>query len=177
MILKLVQDYTRWTMKEVILTFPVIEKFFDSINFRKSLIIVNQNGVRGRFWQTYKTINEKRQCISHLPSGGCSSIEMNEIFVQGSCDAVLTAWPIMDVESKRRHDPFHTDCCIEGIQINNLSFDDLAEFTLSEESTHERNIDLIFEKKSRLNFMICKCKAMPMNRKSEWNVVLDGWRE
>ena len=36
------------------------------------------------------------------------------------------AWPIMDAESKKTNDPFTTDCCINGIPINQLSFvDDL----------------------------------------------------
>ena len=176
LILKLVQDYARWTKKEVIIKFLDIEKFFDSMNFRKSLIIAYQNGVRGRFWQTYKTMNERRKCIPHLPSGQCSSIEMNEIFVQGSCDAVLMAWPIMDAESKKINDPFSSDCSIEGIQINKISFvDDLAEFTVSADNTNERNIDNeIFEKKSRLNFKTSKCKVMPMDMKTVPDIVLDG---
>ena len=128
LIVKLVQDYARWTKGSIILKFLEVEKFFDSMNFKKSLIEAYCCGVKGRFWQCYKTINQKRQCIPHIPSGECSPIEMNEIFVQGSCDAVLMAWPIMDAESKRKNDPFTIDCCIDGIPINQLSFvDDLLQ--------------------------------------------------
>ena len=79
---------------------------------------------------------------------------MNQIFVQGSCDAVLMAWPIMDAETKMKNDPFSVDCCIDGIAMNQLSFvDDLMQATKSVESTVERNVsNEIFERKSRLNF-------------------------
>ena len=176
LIVKLVQDYAKWTKKEVIIKFLDVEKFFDSMNFKKSLITAYQSGVSGRFWQCYKTINERRVCIPHIPSGPCSSIDMREIFVQGSCDAVLMAWPIMDAESKRINDPFTTDFCIEGIPINQLSFvDDLAEFTKSEENTNERSLDNeIFEKKTRLNYKPSKCKVLPMNTKNKYEFYLDG---
>ena len=82
LIVKLIQDYARWTKTPIILKFLDVEKFFDSMNFKKSLIEAYRCGVKGRFWQCYKTINQKRQCIPHIPSGDCTPIEMNEIFVQ-----------------------------------------------------------------------------------------------
>ena len=175
LIVKLVQDYARWTKGSIILKFLDVEKFFDSMNFKKSLIEAYCCGVKGRFWQCYKTINQKRQCIPHIPSGECSPIEMNEIFVQGSCDAVLMAWPIMDAESKKKSDPFTIDCCIDGIPINQLSFvDDLLQATKSTESTEERNVsDEIFERKNRLNYKTSKCKIMPMNCARPIELYLD----
>ena len=97
---------------ETIIKFLDVEKFFDSMNFKKSLIEAYLNGVQGRFWQSYKMINMKKKCIPHIPSGKCSMIEMNEIFVQGSCDAVLMAWPIMDAENKKCNDPFSSSSSI-----------------------------------------------------------------
>ena len=176
LIVKLVQDYARWTKTPIILKFLDVEKFFDSMNFKKSLIEAYSYGIKGRFWQCYKTINQKRKCIPHIPSGECSPIEMDQIFVQGSCDAVLMAWPIMDTESKKRNDPFTVDCCINGIPINQLSFvDDLLQATKSSESTEERTLsDEIFERKTRLNYKTSKCKIMPMNCSRKIEIYLDG---
>ena len=165
LIVKLIQDYARWTKSEMIIKFLDVEKFFDSMNFKKSLIEAYISGVRGRFWQCYKVINERKQCIPFIPSGECSPIEMREVFVQGSCDAVLMAWPIMDAESKKMNDPFTTDCCIDGIPINKLSFvDDVIEFNKSEKCTNERSVsNEIFEKKSRLNYKTSKCKIIAVS--------------
>ena len=176
LIVKLVQDYARWTKSCTILKFLDVEKFFDSMNFKKSLIGAYLCGVKGRFWQSYKVINQKRQCVPHIPSGECSPIEMNEIFVQGSCDAVLMAWPLMDTENKLKNDPFTIDCCIDGIPINQLSFiDDLFQVTKSVEGTKEKNIsNEIFEMKTRLNFKPSKCKLMPMNCSEPVKLYLDG---
>ena len=176
LVVKLLQDYARWTKSCMILKFLDVEKFFDSMNFKKSLIEAYLCGVKGRFWQTYKVINQKRTCIPYIPSGECSPIEMNQIFVQGSCDAVLMAWPIMDAESKKKNDPFSVDCCIDGIAMNQLSFvDDLMQATKSVESTVERNVsNEIFERKSRLNFKTKKCKILPMNCSGQVELDLDG---
>ena len=176
LIVKLVQDYARWMKTPMIIKFLDVEKFFDSMNFKKSLIEAYCCGVKGRFWQCYKVINERKQCIPFVPSGECSPIEMHEVFVQGSCDAVLMAWPLMDAESKKVNDPFTTDCCIDGIPINKLSFvDDMIEFNKSEEGTNERSIsNEIFEKKTRLNLKTSKCKILPMNVKKISELFLDN---
>jgi hypothetical protein len=65
LIVKLVQDYSKWTKRQIIIKFLDVEKFFDSMNFKKAMIEVYQSGVRGRHWQCYKTINEKKTCIPH----------------------------------------------------------------------------------------------------------------
>ena len=172
LILKLVQDYSKWTNKQIIIKFLDVEKFFDTMNFKKAMIEAYLCGVKGRHWQCYKTINEKKVCIPHIPSGKCSPIKMSNVFAQGSCDAVLMAWPLMDSDSKRRSDPFTNDCCIEGVLLNRLSFiDDLSEFTKCGDDTKERNAsNEVFEKKTRMNFKVPKCKVMP--RKKENMVVI-----
>ena len=162
LIVKLIQDYSRWTKKQIIIEFLDVEKFFDSMNFKKALIEAYASGVRGRSWQCYKTINEKKVCVPSIPSGKCTPIEVQNIFAQGSCDAVLMAWPLMDVDNKRPNDPFCTNCCIEGIPINQLSFvDDLAQFTKNTDETKKRNIgNEVFEKRNRLHYKVPKCKLV-----------------
>ena len=101
---------------------------------------------------------------------------MHEIFVQGSCDAVLMAWPIMDAETKQKPDPFSSKCCIAGIPLDQLSFvDDLLELTKTVDDTNEKSLsNEIFERKSRLNFKTSKCKVLPMNTKEKVDFYLDG---
>jgi hypothetical protein len=141
LIVKLIQDYARWTKKEVVIEFLDVEKFFDSMNYQLGLIEAYRNGVTGRHWQSYKTINSSKKCVPHIPSGKCSPIDMENIFVQGSCDAVLVAWPMVDADSKREGDCFTTDFHIEGICVNRMSFiDDLIGFndsiSVANESCH-----------------------------------------
>ena len=63
---------------------------------------------------------------------------MENIFDQGSCDAVLVAWPLMDAESKRKKDCFSSDYFIEGINLSQMSFvDDLIEFSENVENSNE----------------------------------------
>ena len=162
LILKLVQDYSKWTKKQIIIEFLDVEKFFDTRYFKKLPIEAYNSGVRGSSWQCYKTINEEKVCVPSLPSGKCSPIEMKNVFAQGSCDAVLMAWPLMDSENKVPSDAFSTSCCIEGIRIDQLSFvDDLAQFTKCTAETKKRNVgNEVFEKKNRLHFKVPKCKLM-----------------
>ena len=106
-----------------------VEKFFDTMNFKKALIEAYQCGVEGKSWQCYKMINEKKTCVPCIPSGKCTPIEMQNVFAQGSCDAVLMAWPLMDADSKVQSDPFMENCFVEGVLINRITFvDDLSEF-------------------------------------------------
>ena len=166
LIVKLVQDHCRWTKTPVVIKFLDVEKFFDSMNFKLGLIQAYLSGVRGRFWQSYKVGNERKTCVPHIPSGACNPINIENVFVQGSCDAVLVAWPLMDAYSKRRRDGFSTNFYIEDIQLNRLSFvDDLILFA-TVEGVLDKTVDCeVFEKASRLKFKISKCKIMPMNTK------------
>ena len=88
LIVKLVQDYSRWTKRQLVIKFMDVEKFFDSMNFKKALIEAYVNGVQGQSWQCYKMINERKVCVPVIPSGKCSPIEVKNVFAQGSCDAV-----------------------------------------------------------------------------------------
>ena len=72
LIMKLVQDYSKWTKKQIIIEFLDVEKFFDSMNFKKALIEAYNSGIRGQSWQSYKTINEEKVCVPYLPSGKCT---------------------------------------------------------------------------------------------------------
>ena len=168
LIVKLVQDFCKWTKQPVVIKFLDVEKFFDSMNFKLALIHAYLSGVRDRFWQCYKTLNEQKTCIPHIASGTCSPINVENVFVQGSCDAVLVAWPLMDAESKRTKDCFSTNFYIENIQLNRLSFvDDLIQF-VKIEGVMDKTVDCeVFEKLSRLHFKVVKCKVMPMNTKQE----------
>ena len=176
LIVKLIQDYARWTKKEVVIEFLDVEKFFDSMNYQLGLIEAYRNGVTGRHWQSYKTINSSKKCVPHIPSGKCSPIDMENIFVQGSCDAVLVAWPMVDADSKREGDCFTTDFHIEGICINRMSFiDDLIGFNGSISVANESNLSyMVFERKTRLRFKVCKCKGMTMNCKRKGCLELNG---
>ena len=176
LIVKLIQDYAKWTKKSVIMKFMDVEKFFDHMNYKLALIEAYKNGVHGRFWQCYKNINSKGTCIPHIPSGKCSPIEVENLFVQGSCDAVLVAWPIMDADSKKGSDCFSSDFCVEGIVINRISFvDDLMGVNANIEVASDSSVKAeIFEKKTRLHFKVSKCKTMSMNCKKCGSVLLNG---
>ena len=175
LIVKLIQDYAKWTKKKVVIKFLDVEKFFDSMNYKLALIEAFRSGVDGRHWQTYKTINSSKTCIPHIASGQCSPIEVRNVFVQGSCDAVLVAWPLMDADSKRTHDCFSADFCVEGIAINRMSFvDDLIEFDPSIADANVTSVSSeVLEKKTRLKFKVPKCKVMPMNCKIGRGVILN----
>ena len=176
LIVKLIQDYMRWTNKELVIKFLDIEKFFDSMNYKLALIEAFRNGVTGRYWQCYKTINSKKICIPHIPSGTCSEIEVDNVFVQGSCDAVLVAWPLVDADSKRPGDCFSSELCIDGISVNKLSFvDDLIGFNADTDVANETTVsNEVFEKKNRLKFKVSKCKVMGMNCRKKGLVELNG---
>ena len=100
---------------------------------------------------------------------------MENIFDQGSCDAVLVAWLLMDAESKRKKDCFSSDYFIEGINLSQMSFvDDLIEFSANVENSNERSVTSeVFEKKTRSKFKMSKCKTMSKG-KEKADVCLKG---
>ena len=52
------------------------------------------------------------------------------MFVQGSSDAGLMVWKLMDEVNKTPEDFCDNSFCIEGLAINNLIFvDDIVEFS------------------------------------------------
>lgn len=63
LIVKLIQDHAKWCKRNVVIKFMDIEKFFDTMNFKRALIIAYKNGLKGRLWSIYKEINNKKTCI------------------------------------------------------------------------------------------------------------------
>ena len=82
----------------------------------------------------------------------------------------------MDADSKRSGDCFSSDFCVDGICINRMSFvDDLSGFNANTDVANESNVSCeVFEKKTRLNFKVCKCKVMGMNCRKRGVVKLKG---
>ena len=57
----------------------------------------------------------------------------------------------------------------------NRGFDDLSGFDANVDVANESNISCeVFEKKTRMNFKVCKCKLMGMNCKNRGAVELSG---
>ena len=101
LVIKLIQDHARWTKEQMIFKFMDVEKFFDSMNFHKCMLDLHESGIREHWWKSYENINKRKTCIPYIPSGPCSKIDVNDVFVQGSCDAVLMAWNHMDSLNKK----------------------------------------------------------------------------
>ena len=82
----------------------------------------------------------------------------------------------MDADSKRNGDCFSSEFYIDGIRIDRMSFvDDLIGFNANTDVANESNISYeVFEKKTRLNFKVCKCKVMGMNCKKRKCIKLNG---
>ena len=86
--------------------FMDITKFFDTMNYKKVLIDAYKSGLEGCEWVLYNNINKKKTCIPHTPLGEGTVIPVQEVFVQGSTDAMLMAWNTMDHRNKKRDDMF-----------------------------------------------------------------------
>ena len=71
------------------------------MNFERLLIDIYMSGVTGQYWKAYENINKEKLCIPYIPSGQCSKIHVENVFVQGSTDAVLMAWNHMDTINKK----------------------------------------------------------------------------
>ena len=101
LIIKLIQDHARWTKEQIIFKFMDVEKFFDSMNFHKCMVDIHESGVDGKYWKAYENINKNMVCVPVIPSGPCTEMNVQNIFVQGSSDAVLMAWNHMDTLNKK----------------------------------------------------------------------------
>ena len=176
LIIKLVQDHARWTKQQIIFKFMDVEKFFDSMNFHKCMIDIHESGVQGSYWKAYETINSHRICVPVIPSGACSEIQMNNVFVQGSCDAVLMAWNHMDTLNKKKTDIWSKKCTIQGIDLDALTFvDDIFEIIKTQYDLLLSSArSEVFQKETRLNFKPPKCKIMVMNQSEEISDELGG---
>ncbi len=169
LVVKLLQDYAVWTKQQMIFKFLDVEKFFDSMNYKRCLIDIFNSGVQGQYWKAYQCLNKQKKCTPYIPSGKCSSIDIENVFVQGSSDAGLMAWNHMDSFNKKEKDIFHKICIVFGIDIDSLTFvDDM--FVIC-----KKMIDVItssacievFQSETRLRFKPPKCKLMVMNEKEE----------
>ena len=151
----------------MIFKFMDVEKFFDSMNFHRCLIDLFRSGVGGSLWKAYENLNKNKTCLPIIPSGPCSKINVNDVFVQGSSDAVLMAWNHMDSLNRKEKDVWTKSCVVQGVQLDALTFvDDILEMLKSQ-------LDIIlssarsevFQNETRLRFKPPKCKLMVMNQK------------
>ena len=166
LIVKLVQDHAKWTKEQIIFKFMDVEKFFDSMNFHKCMIDIHNSGVQGSYWKAYENINSHVVCVPVIPSGPCTEIQVQNVFVQGSCDAVLMAWNHMDSLNKKKTDIWSKRCTIQGIDLDALTFvDDIIEIVKSQYDLLLSSArSEVFQKETRLNFKPPKCKLMVMNQ-------------
>ena len=126
------QNYCNWCKQPLILKFLDVTKFFDKMNYKKCLIEAFRSGVTGKYWKLYKVINERKRCTPVTPLGECPEMDIEEIFLQGSCDAMLMAWNLMDAVNKNEGDFLEPVVVICGVKIPRLLFvDDILEVNKS----------------------------------------------
>ena len=131
LIVRLIQDYSEWSKQPLILKFLDITKFFDTMNYKKCLIEAYKSGVKGKYWKLYQNINKLKECVPVTPLGEAMSIEVSEVFLQGSCDAMIMAWNLVDAVNKSQYflDPV---VVINGVKIPRILFvDDMLEIIRS----------------------------------------------
>ena len=173
LIIRLIQDHAEWTKSSLILKFLDIEKNFDSMNFKKALIMAHKAGLNGKLWTMYDKINKNKICEPVTSMGKGKSLNMNEIFVQGSSDAVIMAWNLMDELNKKEEDIFDEIVIVEGIPINRLLFvDDVVEVSRKVQLADENNIKHeVFQKENRIKYKTKKCKVI-INMKSNKDIQM-----
>ena len=101
---------------------------------------------------------------------------MNEVFVQGSRDAMLMAWNLVDSINKGESDVYDPVFIVDGIAIPRILFvDDILEMTRSVLDTIINTVsNEVFEKQNRFDFKPSKCKTMGINCAEELNITLNG---
>ena len=173
LIVRLVQDHCHWTGQPLILKFLDVKKFFDTMNFKKCLIEAYKSGLTGKYWNMYQAINKFKECVPYTPLGNCKTIEVNRVFVQGSSDAMLMAWNLVDAINKKEDDVYDPVFIIEEISVPRLLFvDDVLEMARSVADTNINTIsNEVFEKENRIEYKPIKCKLMPSNTCCEENSV------
>ena len=179
LIVKLIQDHAKWTKQPLIMKFLDIRKFFDTMNYKTALIEAYKSGLKGKFWRIYKKINAQKLCVPQTPLGACGEIDVEEVFVQGSSDAMLMAWNLVDSYNKPAPGSLSLDpvFCVEGVEIPRLGFvDDLMELSRSVIETKVSCVaDEVFENQHRIEWKPVKCKIIPMNVEIEPNdIQLNG---
>ena len=175
LIVRLIQDYSEWTKQPLILKFLDITKFFDSMNYKKCLIEAYRSGLKGKHWNLYKNINKKKECIPVTPLGQGLPFEIREIFLQGSCDAMLMAWNLVDAINKGDVDFMEPVVVICGVKIPRMLFvDDILEVNKSFMDLRISNVgNECFERTNRIKFKPSKCKAICSNCELE-STQIDG---
>ena len=131
LIVRLIQDYCHWKKQPLILKFLDVTKFFDTMNYRKCMIEGYKSGICGKYWKLYAAINERKKCSPITPLGACPDINIEEVFLQGSCDAMIMAWNLVDSINKSNgvYDPV---VVIDGVEIPRTLFvDDILEIIKS----------------------------------------------
>ena len=178
LVIKLIQDHARWTKEQMIFKFMDVEKFFDSMNFHKCMLDLHESGIREHWWKSYENINKRKTCIPYIPSGPCSKIDVNDVFVQGSCDAVLMAWNHMDSLNKKEKNMWSKSCIIQGVEIDTLTFvDDIFEVMKNKMDVILSSArSEVFQGETRLRFNPPKCKILIMNKKEEIDDNICGKR-
>ena len=166
LIIKLTQDHAVWTKEQFIFKFMDVEKFFDSMNFHRCMVDMYSSGVEGRYWKAYENINKNMVCVPVIPSGSCNEINVQNVFVQGSSDAVLMAWNHMDSLNKKQKNIWSKRCVIQGVDLDALTYvDDIFEVVRTQYDLLLSSArSEVFEKETRLNFKPTKCKVMVMNQ-------------
>ena len=164
LIVRLVQDYSHWKKEPLILKFLDVTKFFDTMNYRKCLIEAYESGISGKYWKLYAAINERKKCSPITPLGACPDINIEEVFLQGSCDAMIMAWNLVDSINKTE-DVYDPVVVIDGIEIPRTLFvDDILEII---KSFMDLNTTIVgnetFERSNRIHFKPSKCKVMCSN--------------
>ena len=164
LIVRLVQDYSHWMKQPLILKFLDVAKFFDTMNYKKCMIEAHESGIIGRYWKLYAAINKRKRCSPVTPLGTCPDINVEEVFLQGSCDAMIMAWNLVDSINKSE-DVLDPVVVIDGVEIPRTLFvDDILEII---KSFIDLNTTIIgnetFEKTNRIHFKPCKCKVMCSN--------------
>ena len=134
------------------------------MNYRKCMIEAYKSGICGKYWKLYAAINERKKCSPITPLGACPDINIEEVFLQGSCDAMIMAWNLVDSINKSNgvYDPV---VVIDGVEIPRTLFvDDILEII---KSFMDLDITIVdnetFEKSNRIYFKPCKCKVMCSN--------------
>ena len=99
--------------------------------------------------------------------GSCSKIDVTDVFVQESSDAVLMAWNHMDLLNKKERNVWYKTCIVQEVELDALTFvDGILEVIKS-------HLDLIlssgrskvFQDETQLKFKSPKSKIMVINRK------------
>ena len=175
LIVRLIQDYSNWKKQPLILKFLDVTKFFDTMNYKKCLIEAYKSGIKGQYWKLYASINESKRCTPVTPLGECPNLNVNNVFLQGSCDAMIMAWNLVDAINKSA-DVYDPVVVFNGVEVPRTLFvDDILEII---KDFLDLDVTIIgnetFEKINRICFKPCKCKLICCNCTPPDNIKMNG---